>query len=323
MKKLPFLVGILLLLAGIAGCTDKDYITTNVFIGGSQSDSDSTTSKTKNLVSFYASIEDLVQTRTTTAFPAGRYATVFAYNAGDTNLADMQNKVIYKSLSAGSLSPIGSGADADLMYLLSGAYDFYAVSSNSTINYTPSFSLGVSGALSNGIDYLWYKISDVSVYATQVSVPITFSHTCAQIVLTVTGGENLVVNEFVGATLLPPDTLGTMSLATGVITPATALAAKPIAMGITSNVAQQIILPISTSSVSLPVVLTLSVNYETTTRQYTTDITPPTGGFAAGKSYLYEAIINTDTVTYNDNVNVIQWVPVDEKGNPLYPTQVK
>ena len=49
------------------------------------------------------------------------------------------------------------------------------------------------------------------------------------------------------------------------------------------------------------------------------DVSVPGGELKAGDSYLFNAIIDGNTVTFS-SVNVKNWTEVDETGNPLYPT---
>ena len=108
-----------------------------------------------------------------------------------------------------------------------------------------------------------------------------------------------------------------MDLTTGVITPATEYGTTPVSMGVNGLTAQYTMLPLQTSS---PMTLTLSINlnYDPTPHQYSVDVPVPDGGLQAGNSYLYQAVIDANTVTF-PSVGVTDWVTVDETGNPLYP----
>lgn len=108
-----------------------------------------------------------------------------------------------------------------------------------------------------------------------------------------------------------------MDLVTGTIPPATTLD-SPDKMGINGFLAQYIMLPLK---ISTPLSLTMDVmvNGENTLRTYTVDVPVPGGELKAGDSYLFNAIIDGNTVTFS-SVNVKNWTEVDETGNPLYPT---
>ena len=111
-----------------------------------------------------------------------------------------------------------------------------------------------------------------------------------QVVVELTGGEGITINQLVSAMITPPVVGATMDLGTGVITPATAFG-KADKMGINGL-----------------------------TAQYITQIPLPDGELKAGNSYLFKAVINGNSVTLA-SVNVKDWTDVDETGKPLYPTQ--
>jgi hypothetical protein len=149
-----------------------------------------------------------------------------------------------------------------------------------------------------------------------------------QVVVELTGGEGITINQLVSAMITPPETGATMDLGTGIITPATAFG-KADKMGINGLTAQYIMLPIRHTA---PMTLTLeiSADNENSTRTYTTQILkwetsvwgeiPADFGRKAGNSYLFKAVINGNSVTLA-SVNVKDWTDVDETGKPLYPTQ--
>ena len=203
------------------------------------------------------------------------------------------------------------------MFLSNGTYNFYAVSDNfSTI--PPTFTSGVSEPLFNGIDYLWWSAIQQDVNSSQINIPIVYGHVATQVVVELTGGEGITINQLVSAMITPPVVGATMDLGTGVITPATAFG-KADKMGINGLTAQYIMLPIRHSA---PMTLTLeiSADNENSTRTYTTQIPLPDGELKAGNSYLFKAVINGNSVTLA-SVNVKDWTDVDETGKPLYPTQ--
>jgi len=210
-----------------------------------------------------------------------------------------------------------TGSDGYKMFLSNGTYNFYAVSDNfSTI--PPTFTSGVSEPLFNGIDYLWWSAIQQDVNSSQINIPIVYGHVATQVVVELTGGEGITINQLVSAMITPPVVGATMDLGTGVITPATAFG-KADKMGINGLTAQYIMLPIRHTA---PMTLTLeiSADNENSTRTYTTQAPLPDGELKAGNSYLFKAVINGNSVTLA-SVNVKDWTDVDETGKPLYPTQ--
>ena len=203
------------------------------------------------------------------------------------------------------------------MYLSNDIYSFYAVSCNSS-NPAPTFTNGKSEALSNGVDYLWWHALHQDVTSSQVNIPITYQHVATQVVITITGGENITLNKVLSATITPTKPGAFMDLSTGIISSEVSYD-KPANMGINDFTVQYIMLPLKSSD---PMALTmeLMVNGESFSRTYNTTIIPPDNILAAGNSYLFRAVINENSVSFG-NVSVKDWTDVEESGNPLYPIQ--
>lgn len=273
---------------------------------------------TEALVQFNANIENSGFTKSTSVYPIDKYATIYAFNANSSNLITPLNRVIYKSQKAGALAPAVSNRE---MYLPNGNYNLYAISTLSNQNINPTFSNGKSSSgLSNGVDYLWWGQQNTSIAASKVNVPITFSHSCTQIVFKINPGNGITINKLVKATITPSSTVNSsMSLATGVIMPATTLGSAT-AMGVNEMVSQFIMLPLSYTG-SLKATFSVFINFESVSRSYSVDVPVPASGYEAGKSYLYSAVINANEIVFNP-VSIIDWIPVDETGTPLYPDQI-
>lgn len=280
--------------------------------GGSDSSGDE--GAATNLVGFHATVESLNMTRSMSPIAADTRVTIYAFH-GATNDATTTAPMArgsYVAQAAGMLS----GTNGYKMYLSNGVFDFYAVSINSNVS-PPTFSNGVSGPLSNGVDYLWWKCTDYDINASQVTVPIVLNHSATQVVVEVSAGTGVVLQQIVSATISQPQTGAVMNLADGVISPATSYASQPASMGVNGLRAQYIMLPLETDT-PMTLTLSLNVNYDPTPRTYTVQVPVPDGALAAGNSYLFSAIIDANTVTF-PNVGVTDWTPVDETGNPLYP----
>lgn len=273
---------------------------------------------TEALVQFRANIESSGFTKSISVYPMDKFATIFAFSANSNSFANPLNRVVYKSLTAGDLAPAIANKP---MYLPNGNYNLYAVSTLSSQNINPNFSDGISPSkLSNGIDYLWWGQKNTSIAASKVTVPITFSHSCTQIVFKINNGNGVTINKMLKATITPSATANsTMALNTGIITPATTLGTA-VAMGVNEMVAQYIMLPLSYTG-SLTATFSLLINSESVSRSYSVNVPVPGSGYEAGKSYLYSAVINANEITFNP-VSIIDWIPVDETGTLLYPNQI-
>lgn len=288
--------------------------------GNGNSNDTTSSNKQKSLISFSASVESVTQSKSMTALPANRYSMIWAYNASKPMSDGIINRLLFKSEKPGTLSPV-SGP----MYLPNGNYNFYSVTTNSSINQNPNFNsdTGISASnLSNGIDYLWWGSSNVSIQKTTVNIPIIYSHSATQVVIKLIAGNGIVLNSQTAGTITPSNPASiTMNLQTGIINPATSLDSKAIAMGVSNFVSQLTMLPLTMSG-KLTTTFTVLINNETVPRVYSVNIPVPSGGLAPGKSYLYKAIVNANEITFS-SVNVIDWIVVDEQGTPLYPTQIQ
>lgn len=313
---LTFAICLLFAYAAVCGGCSKDTITIDCrgLHGTTGSAGTGDDGPATNMVGFHASVESLDMTRSMSPIAADTRVMIYAFHGATDNATTTapMARGIYVAQTAGMLS----GSDGYKMYLSNGVFDFYAVSINSSM-IPPTFSNGVSGVLSNGVDYLWWKCTDYDINGAQVTVPIVLNHSATQVVVEVNAGTGVVLQQIVSATISQPQTGAVMNLTDGVIAPATSYASQPASMGINGMRAQYIMLPLKTDT---PMTLTLSLkmNYDPTPRTYTVQIPVPDGELAAGNSYLFSAIIDANTVTF-PNVGVTDWTPVDETGNPLYP----
>lgn len=151
-------IGFLLLAAAallLNGCS-KTTITIdeggNTSSGGSSEDSSgSGTTTADNLVGFHATVESLDMTRSMSPIATGTVVRIFAYHGGtdETHSTSPIARGTYSAQQAGTLT----GNSGYKMYLSNGTFDFYAVSTN-TDTVPPTFQMGTSTALANGVDYL-------------------------------------------------------------------------------------------------------------------------------------------------------------------------
>ena len=297
----------------LGACTTKSSI--YIDLGDQDEGNDNNTGKGTALVTFNASVEGRDLTRSMTPMDKGLQSWLCAYPSGTTSIirAEPITDGAYITSSPGVLS----GLDGYKMYLSNDIYSFYGVSCNS-MEPAPVFTKGISEPLTNGVDYLWWSAPHQDITSSQVNIPVVYQHAATQLVITIEGGQNLTVNKINSVTITPPQPGATMNLSTGIITPETAYG-KNTTMGINDLTVQYIMLPIQNTT-PMPIILELTVNGEATPRTYNAEIALPDGEFEAGKSYLYRAIINENTVAF-PNVYVKEWTEVDESGNPLYPVQ--
>ena len=297
-----------------AGCS-KNTIILDLGEENGPSGSEGSNPDGTSLITFNASIEDRnLLTRAMSPMNQGIKSTLYAFEpsaqSGTKQTPSAQG--LYITSSPGVLT----GVNGYKMYLENGVFDFYAVSDNfSTI--PPKFLSGKSEPLFNGIDYLWWHSPNLDVASTQVNIPIVYLHAATQVVIEVTEGDGIKLNKLVSAMITPSYPGASMDLATGAISPATTLD-SPDKMGINGSLAQYIMLPLK---ISIPLSLTMDVmvNGENALRTYAVDVPVPEGELKGGNSYLFNAIIDGNTVTFS-SANVKNWTEVDETGNPLYPT---
>lgn len=294
-----------------AGCNKNTIIFEDGTTSGQSSGNNNQGNNT--LITFNASVEGRNILRSMSPMQKGIQNRVYVFGADEGTKGSPEASGLYITSSPGMLT----GSDGYKMFLSNGTYNFYAVSDNfSTI--PPTFTDGISEPLLNGIDYLWWSAIQQDVNSSQINIPIVYAHVATQVVVEITGGEGITINQLVSAMITPPETGATMDLGTGVITPATAFG-KADKMGINGLTAQYIMLPIRHST---PMTLTLEIfaDNENNTRTYTAQIPLPDGELKAGNSYFFKAVINVNSITLA-SVSVKDWTDVDETGKPLYPTQ--
>lgn len=297
--------------------TIENYETSSGSSGNDGGDSDTTTDgtdNTTNLVAFHATLESLNMTRSMSPISTNTLVTIYAFH-GETDNATSTAPMArgnYVAQQAGMLT----GVSNYKMYLSNGVFDFYAVSTNSPARF-PTISNGISSGLQNGVDYLWWGCANYEINGSQVTVPIVFNHAATQIVVVLSAGEGVALQQIASATITPPQTGSTLDLTSGAITPATGYGSTPASMGVNGLKAQYTMLPLQTDT-PMTLTLMLNINYDPTPRQYSVNIPVPEGGFQGGNSYLYQAIVDANTVTF-PSVDVNDWNTVDESGNPLSP----
>lgn len=296
---------------------DKDNSSNNGGSNGNNGNDGSGSNQNQSLIHFTANMES-VPTKALAAFPKGLYANIMAFPGTTNNLNSIAPTTsnTYQSQTTGTLSPV-SGSQ---MYLPNGSWSFVSVATNQTSNKNPTFSSGVSSALVNGIDYMYWRVNNTTVDNSQLNVPITYTHSCAQVIVKLQAGNGITINSFNTATITPSEPTGKMDISTGVITPSTALSTTPANMAVNQLVAQYTMLPLTFTG-SMTTTFSLTINNESTARNYQVAVPVPNGSLTPGNSYVFSAVVNANEITFTQ-VSVTDWVTVDETGKPLYPTQI-
>lgn len=250
-------------------------------------------------VSFSGGYSLQTQTKaSSTAFPTGIQASIFAYTAGDnpTIKAPYPGTPITATSDASGNLVFNSGAN---LFMPSGSYDFYSVSTNSSSIPNIIFTNGLSGVLSNGVDCLWASGKNTPVTA-NTNVPFQFAHRAAAIRLDITAGEGITGLIVKSIKIGQTQEGAVMGLSTGVIPASSALSADKADMILTSNTGTFIMLPLI-AGISIPVEVYVDATIggsAQTNKKYTATIPAPTGGFESGTIYKFAASIGASGVTF-------------------------
>ncbi len=299
-----------------AGCSKTTVVVECNGHGGNGNGSSPENNGQNALITFNASIENRVPTRSISLMKEGIYNQLFAFDAAkpQNSAASPAAQGVYITSAPGVLT----GYSGYKMYLPDGIYDFYGVSDN--MNGLPTkFVNGQSEPLFNGIDYLWWHSPQQDIAGSRISIPIVYAHAATQIVFEISGGNGIKLSSLLSATITPPATGAAMDLFTGNIPPATEYDTQIDKMGINGFIAQYIMLPFKST---VPMTLSIDVILvgETDSRAYTVQVPLPGGELKAGNSYLFSAVLNANEILF-PQVSIKDWTEVDETGNPLYPKQ--
>ena len=280
----------------------------------------------KKLVYFYPRIETLASddgyaSTTVEAFPAGRRVQVFVFARGIQYLMSP----IYQSLDAGSLTPVSTP-----VVIPTGNYDFYFTSINTSSD-PPTVENSVVSPVSNGIDYIWAS-AKVAVETNNTSVPVTFTHSCTQVVFNVINDDTTQLVDWINYAMIQmPDTSGLeWDLYSGEITGlntttdemdvSQSLLDDKINMPASGLMCSQFLVPLEYSG-TMAAFMQLKMTTEGGGgyKGYDLTLSIPDGELSAGNSYHYNIYFAKDTV-YIGDVEINSWIIVNEEGTPLYPT---
>lgn len=271
--------------------------------------------KRRSALLFNASIESINNTKSLSAMRKNEIAEILVFRNNPQQLSDPYKVVDYKTITAGVLSPIGK----DTLYLPGGVYSLYSLSNNSA-EYPPKSVNGITEPLKSGVDYLWWKAENFQIEAPVVVVPVFYVHSATQIVIQLKAGNGVRLNKLLSTKIYPSANGAQMNLLNGIIPQTDKYAKEPVEMGVSDFVAQYTMLPLKTDE-PMTAYFTVLINDELKERTFKVEIKLPAKGLETGHSYLFEALINANTIQFTD-VNVIDWIIVDQTGKPLYPSQV-
>ena len=255
-------------------------------------------------------------------FPKGYRAQIYVF----TYDGELIDDPIYQSLTEGTLSPVSNP-----IIVATGSYHLYMTSLNNPDD-PPQINDYEIYPVNNGNDYLWFH-NYLSVSANNATIPINFSHSVAQIVLTVNNLDSIGLAEWINYTMIQvPDTTNIKwNLYTGMLLqedsltlqliPSQELMTDKVTMNSSGLISTLCVLPVQTKdSIEAYVAIKLrdsSVNDGVV--GFNIKLGIPDNELRAGTSYHYTFNISSDTV-YIGDVLIDSWIAVDLEGNPLYPS---
>lgn len=262
-------------------------------------------------INFTAMVEGLNMTRSLTPIQPNTLASVFAYDSISNSLVASGN---YISTSIGQLD----GVNGYNMYLTGGIYNFYSVSTNSTIP-VPTFTDFKSAPLSNGIDYLWWGVNNKTFSSTSPDINIIYTHRASQIVLNFSSKEGVTIDSLASVFTTAPEENETMSLKTGVITPSPNRQGGFVnQMKIENKVASSILLP-AVNWNNIAVIIKAYINGKSTPTPFSAQLPIPNGTLIGGNSYQYSLVLSLDSVTVG-SAEVADWKIIKDS-TPIYPSE--
>ncbi|MEG1723626.1 MAG: fimbrillin family protein [Bacteroidales bacterium] len=250
-------------------------------------DSDTNAEIRQGLVDIEFKVDDATSTtKSLSNFGSGRYVTVMAYFHGSNPATPPVQTKQYTSSPGGKLIPITSN-----MRLITGNYDFYAVSTTSLSNRTPLFIQNISQSLTNGTDYLWAKTENMNIIGNTKTIPISFHHECSEIVINLTETFFTFIHFIDDAYIMVPAGKATMNLDNGNINITTSSATQKLPMQISDNNCRIILFPYK-EPLQLKVVFKIWVNLNWDYKLFSTEIPIPGYSLEPGIEYKYKAIID-------------------------------
>ena len=280
-KLLLYIVFLFILVLCIFSCIDNKYIVEDL----------RNNNRTAYIVYFMPRIESNITTRTLTPFPQYCEAQIFAFSSGGAQQSAASP--VFRSSEAGTLSPVNIP-----MRLMTGEYDFYAISTKQD-SIPVDFYNNIATGLSNGIDYLWASVKNQIIDSNGTTVPITFQHVASQIVIYVANTDSVdPMTSIQSARYNEPYITDDISwnLLTGEITTCTEISSTQIAMDIVNDTTiSAIMVPVDDDKKTISCVIVIVQN---SGRVQSCAINLPniTNGYQAGHCYEYLMYFDADSL---------------------------
>jgi hypothetical protein len=242
---------------------------------------------------FYASYNGESQTKATTPFTNGYKATIYGYTAGAnvTSATPVSGTPVDATCgSSGLLTP------SSPVFLPKGSYDFYSVSLNNTASPNLTFSSGVSGQLSNGIDYLWAKCTDIAQGGT---VSFTYKHKAVGIEINVASGTGVSINSLTSLKITPatPAANSKMDLSTGSIGEATSVGALTD-ISLSGFTGKYIMLPLSSTAINIELTVNATIGGTAVpAKKYSASI--PAQAYSSGYYYTINLTVSSTALQFS------------------------
>ncbi|MEN6619420.1 MAG: fimbrillin family protein [Rikenellaceae bacterium] len=259
---------------------------------------------------FYASYDGDVTTKASTVFPTGNKATIIGYTAGAivTSASPVTGTPIEATGgTSGSLSP------ASALYLPKGSYDFYSVSLNNTTPAGLTFTAGISGQLSNGVDYLWAKHASVNEGGTVIFL---YTHKAVGMEINVSAGTGVSEMSITSIKFTPgkPDVSSKMSLSTGTIE-AAVTKDESTSMNITAGKGTFIMVPLASQALNAEVTINATIGGTPFTgKVYTATI--PAQAYTGGTYYTLNMTVSATSMSFT-GAQVQDWTTQTISGATL------
>lgn len=242
---------------------------------------------------FYASYSGESQTKATTTFTSGNKVTIFGYSAG----ANVTSATLVSGTPVdATCSSSGLLTPSSPVFLPKGSYDFYSVSLNNATSPNMTFSSGVSGQLSNGVDYLWANCTSIAQGGT---VSFVYKHKAVGIEINVasgTGISNLTVTS-IKITPTTPAANSKMNLSSGSISEASSVGALT-EISLSGLKGKYIMLPLSSTGINIELTVNATIGgTAVTAKKYSASI--PAQAYSSGYYYTINLTVSSTSLQFS------------------------
>lgn len=244
-------------------------------------------------IKFRANLDGEQLTKASQPFEVGVKSLIYVYKATDQpeSINPIANSPIEATGSSG-----GVLTTASPVYLPKGSYDFYSVSINDKTSFGPTITQGVSGSLTNKVDYLWAKCAPVNEGGTVI---FEYGHKAVKVIITLTQGSGVSNLNVTSIKITPskPSANTKLALSSGQITAATQTGDLD-AMKLEANSGSYIMLPLSSNPINIEIEANLTIaGASHTGKKYSATI--PAQAYQGGSCYLLSLSVNASSVTFN------------------------